>query len=165
MGKKYYTVEETQEIKDVFSKENNLEERLSLCKKLNKTMDVLLSKYYYINNYKYKKKKKRVHANNIFSYTSDEERLILETFNTKGNSINKKALAKKLNRTIAALYTKNSLLLKDNPARKEPIVTHVTQTIERHPAKISVSPIIIIGESKIIIPTSKFTINGITIEC
>lgn len=94
----------------------------------------------------------------LIRYTLQEREEIKKVFSQKDNAEQRKELAKKLDKSMASLVSKYRYDLKH--IDKGIVTTHVLQ-----PFKTKTPVIVIDNKTKIIMPTNKFTVNGIRIEC
>lgn len=109
-------------------------------------------------------------------YSKEDLEQILSVFSKKGNTAARLLLAGKLNRTVAALQskyyweTKGSDLSKAkiaaDPSKDEVKLTVLNNKKEdfQNPFLAKKETVVLVGETKIIIPSNRFTINGVTIE-
>ena len=100
-------------------------------------------------------------------YTKAETERIIEFFATKPNAKQKEVFAKEMERPVSVLQQKalyeNSKLSKRKKkvSSSNETVIKVTQLKK----EIVTNPVITIGDASITIPTRKFIVGGIQIEC
>ena len=104
-------------------------------------------------------------------YTKEEVARIMEVFGKSENGKGKKKLAKELNRTVVNLQSKYYYELsmagkvKGKPGKKpqqkktDVVVTHVNKP------RINKNTTIYVGDTKVVIPSTRFRVNGVLIEC